>query len=103
MRNFLLIYPNQINEAPMTLAMLGAVLKQEGFRVHTCVNTYDRPLQVEDFVKRAVNVRADYVGISMLTFQVLFVYEIVQALKRKGFKVILGGPHPTDCPLEGIR
>ena len=102
MKNFLLIYPTQITEAPMTLAMLGAVLKQEGFQVHTCVNTFGRPLQVEDFVKKATEVRADYVGISMLTFQCLFVYDIVRALKAKGFKVVLGGPHPTDCPSESI-
>ena len=38
----------------------------------------------------------------MLTFQCLFVYDIIRALKAKGFKVVLGGPHPTDCPHEGI-
>lgn len=102
MKNFLLVYPTQISEAPMTLAMLGAVLKQEGVNVHTCVNTFKQPLSVEDFVARAIDVKADWVGISMLTFRVLFVYEIVKALKANGFKVILGGPHPTDCPQEGI-
>lgn len=102
MRNFLLIYPTQITEAPMTLAMLGAVLKQEGFKVHTCVNTFNQPLQVEDFVRKAIEVKADYVGISMLTFQCLFVYDIIRALKANGFYVMLGGPHPTDCPYECI-
>jgi radical SAM superfamily enzyme YgiQ (UPF0313 family) len=84
----------------MTLAMLGAVLKEEGCQVFTCVNTFKRPLCVADFVAKAKEVKADLVGISMLTFEVLFVYEIVDALKREGFKVILGGPHPTDCPDE---
>jgi len=101
--NFLLIYPTQISETPMTLAMLGAVLKQEGWKVFTCINTFRKPLTVQDFVNKAMEVKADCVGISMLTFQVLFVYEIVKALKKKGFSVILGGPHPTDCPLEGIK
>lgn len=100
--NFLLVYPTLISEAPMTLAMLGAVLKQEGCNVFTCVNTFKKPLSVDDFVHRAREVRADIVGISMLTFEVLFIYKIVRALKRAGFLVVLGGPHPTDCPEEGI-
>lgn len=87
----------------MTLAMLGAVLEQEGYRVHTCINTFAQPLTVEDFVLEARAVKADYVGISMLTFRVLFAYDIVRALKEAGFTVILGGPHPTDCPTEGIK
>ena len=103
MKNFLLIYPTLISEAPMALAMLGAILRQEGFNVHTCVNTFRKPLQVEDFVVKAREVRADYVGISMMTFNVLFTYEIVRELKKAGFTVIIGGAHPTDCPEEGIE
>lgn len=100
MKNFLLVYPTQVTEAPMTLAMLGAVLREEGFRVHTLVNTFKRPLEVEDFVNEAFRVNADFVGISMITFDVLFVYEIADALREHGFPVIMGGAHPTDCPAE---
>ena len=103
MKNFLLIYPTLISEAPMALAMLGAILRQEGFNVHTCVNTFKKPLQVEDFVIMAHAVKADYVGISMMTFNVLFSYQIVKALREEGFIVIIGGAHPTDCPDEGIQ
>lgn len=103
MKNILLVYPTQITEAPMVLAMLGAVLKREGYQVYTCVNTFRKPLEVSDFVDRAKEVRADWVGISMLTFEVLKTYQIVQALKREGFRVVLGGPHPTDCPEEGLE
>ena len=67
-KNFLLIYPTLISEAPIALAMLGAILKQEGFNVFTCVNTFKKPLDLEDFVERAREVKADYVGISMMTF-----------------------------------
>lgn len=101
--NILLVYPTQITEAPMVLAMLGAVLKREGHRVYTCVNTFRKPLEVSDFVDKAKEVKADWVGISMLTFEVLKSYQIVQSLKREGFKVVLGGPHPTDCPEEGLE
>lgn len=103
MKNFLLIYPTQVTEAPMTLAMLGAVLKQEGWKVHTLVNTFKKPLTLVDFVRKAKEVRADFVGISMITFDVLAVYEIVRTLKTFGFKVIMGGAHPTVCPQECIE
>jgi anaerobic magnesium-protoporphyrin IX monomethyl ester cyclase len=102
-KNFLLVYPTMVTEAPMTLAMLGAVLKQEGFNVSTQVNLFSRPLKVEDFVKKAKEVRADYVGISMITFKVLFVYEIAMALREAGFIVIIGGAHPTVCAEEAAQ
>lgn len=101
--NFLLVYPTKITEAPMTLAMLGAVLLEEGVQVSTLVNTFAHPLTKEVVVAKAKEVKADWVGISMLTFQVLWVYELVRALKQAGFKVVLGGAHPTDCPEEGIE
>ena len=100
--NFLLVYPTKITEAPMTLAMLGAVLREEGIQVFTLVNTFAHPITKETVVARAKEVKADWVGISTLTFQVLWVYELVQTLKRAGFQVILGGPHATDCPQEGL-
>jgi methanogenic corrinoid protein MtbC1 len=82
--------------------MLGAVLLEEGVQVHTLVNTFSHPLTKEVVVEKAREVKADWVGISMLTFQVLWVYELVAVLKQAGFKVVLGGAHPTDCPEEGI-
>lgn len=102
-KRFLLIYPTMVSEAPITLAMLGAVLRQEGLSVHTLVNTFKKPLSVEDFVKKAKEVNADYVGISMITFEVLFTYQIIKALKEAHFRVIVGGAHPTDCPAECIK
>jgi radical SAM superfamily enzyme YgiQ (UPF0313 family) len=87
----------------MTLAMLAAVLKEEGFSVNTAVNTFRKPLSIEDFVSAAKKCNANIVGISMLTFQVLFVYELIRALKKEGFKVVVGGSHATDCPEELVR
>ena len=49
-KNFLLIYPTMVSEAPITLAMLGAILKRENFNVYTLVNTFKKPLKVESFV-----------------------------------------------------
>lgn len=103
MPRLLLIYPTMITETPMTLAMLSAIAKEQGWETKTCINTFKRPLQVEDFVKTAKDFNADLVGITMLTFEVLFVYEIIKSLKKQGFKVMVGGPHPTDCPEECLE
>lgn len=92
-----------ITEAPMTLAMLSSVAKQEGWDTKTCVNTFKKQLKIEDFVNFAKNYGADLIGISMITFEVLFVYKLIKALKDAGFKIILGGVHPTDVPEECIE
>ncbi len=99
-RNILFIYPGMITEAPMTLGMLGAVAKQEGWKAHAMVNTFKKPLAVEDYVHKAHEVKANLVGITMLTFNALETYKIVAGLKEAGFPVIMGGPHPTDNPQE---
>jgi magnesium-protoporphyrin IX monomethyl ester (oxidative) cyclase len=83
--------------------MLAAVLREEGFEVKTAVNTFKKPLVVEDYVRIAKEWGATHVGISMYTLQVLEAYEIVKAMKAEGFPVILGGAHPSSQPVEGIE
>jgi anaerobic magnesium-protoporphyrin IX monomethyl ester cyclase len=101
-RNILFIYPGMVTEAPMTLGMLGAVAKQEGWNAHALVNTFKKPLVVEDYVSEAKRLDAKLVGITMLTYNVLETYKIVTGLKEAGLTVIMGGPHPTDNPQECI-
>lgn len=102
-KRVLLIAPTLISEAPITLAMLSAVLKEEGFEVATAVNTFKKPMRIQDFVAAAKRFNASIVGINMLTFEVLFVYELIKGLKKNGIFVIVGGPHPTDCPQEVLN
>jgi len=85
----------------MTLAMLAPILKQKGFKVKTAVNTFRKPLTIQDFIKQAEGY--DIIGISMLTFEILFVYSLIRAFKKAGKFVIVGGPHPTDLPEECIE
>ena len=101
-RNILFIYTGMVTEAPMTLGMLGAAAKQEGWEAHAMVNTFKKPLAVEDYVDKAHEVKADLVGITMLTFNALETYKVVLGLKEAGFTVVMGGPHPTDNPQECI-
>ncbi len=97
----LLVYPTMVTEAPITLGMLSAIAKQEGWETDSIVNTFKRPLSVQDFVDKARG--ADLVGISMITFDIVFVHEIIKALKKEGLKIVVGGAHPTDCPEECIE
>lgn len=103
MSKFLLIYPTMITEAPTNLALISAVLRDEGFDSDIIVNTFKRPLEVQDFVDFAKEKGSTIAFITMMTFDVLRVYEIAKALKRAGLEVVLGGCHPTDCPEEGIK
>lgn len=94
------INPTMISEAPMTLAMLAAVAKKYGFSSKALVNTFKKPLAIEDFINGAKDYGANIVGISIMTFEILFCYELIKELKKEGFTVIVGGPHATDCPEE---
>ena len=96
----LFVVPTLISETPMTLGMLSAVAKNEGWHTASCVNTFKKPLQIHDFVNVAKDFQADIVAINMLTFRVLYIYDLIKALKAEGFVVMVGGPHPTDCPQE---
>lgn len=102
-KKILFINPTMITEAPTTLAMLAGVAEKYGFSSRAAVNTFKKPLGVKDFVKEAKDYGAGIVGISMMTFEILFCYELVKELKKEGFLVIVGGVHPTDCPEECIE
>lgn len=101
---FLLVYPLTVGEIPRALSMLAAVLQKEGFLVKTAVNTFKKPLGVQDYVDIAKEWGATHVGISMYTLQVLEAYEIIAQMKRQlDVTVILGGAHPSSQPIEGIE
>jgi radical SAM superfamily enzyme YgiQ (UPF0313 family) len=53
---------------------------------------------VEDFDPDSLD--ADLVGITILTHQARWAYRTADALRARGIKVILGGPHPSVLPEE---
>lgn len=95
-----LIYPTPIGEVPMNLAHLGAVLRNRGYEVKAYVNNFKEFLQVEDFLDRIRLISPDFVGISITTFNLLMVYELISKIKEMGIPVVAGGPHPSACPEE---
>ena len=96
----LLIYPSPISEIPHSLAIIAAVFKGEGWDVKAVVNTFRMPLENEDFLEIAEEYKPDVVGISMITIEVLKVYELIRELKERGHEVWVGGSHPTVNPKE---
>ena len=102
MKKALLIYPTPIAEIPHSLALLAAVLKQEDYEVHTIVSHLSKPLSSNDFINKALDVRPDIIGISMMTIEVLAVYQLIRRLKGYGFFVVVGGAHATSCHQEVV-
>src|SRR5438045_6381987 len=42
------------------------------------------------------------VGIGAMTRMVARAYLVADSLREAGFKVVMGGPHVTECPLEAL-
>tara|TARA_B100000315_G_scaffold253674_1_gene292996 strand:+ start:10645 stop:12324 length:1680 start_codon:yes stop_codon:yes gene_type:complete len=99
----LLIYPNMVSEAYTPLTMIAAIMEDEGYSVTAMINTFRNPLDVDDYVKRVREKKIDIVGISSMTYKIIRTNTLVKALKDEGCYVMLGGPHPSDCPEEGIE
>jgi anaerobic magnesium-protoporphyrin IX monomethyl ester cyclase len=98
-----LVYPTTIAEIPHSLAILAAILKEEGWEVCTIINTLMKPLSNEVIIQRIREFKPDMVGLSMMTIEVLKVYGLISRLKRDGNFVIVGGAHATSCHEEVVR
>ena len=99
----LLIYPSAMSEIPHSLAMISAIFREQGYDVRIEESTFKHPLENDHFMKVAREYQPDIVGISMLTMQVLKVYDLVKQLKEEKFFVIAGGTHVTTCDKEAIE
>jgi anaerobic magnesium-protoporphyrin IX monomethyl ester cyclase len=99
----LLLYPTPITEAYIHLGIIGAVLKERGFEVGLLENTFKKTLSPIDISTYAKSNGYTKVLITMMTIDVLMVYETIRRLKKEKIEVILFGPHPTDCPEECIE
>lgn len=98
----LLIYPTPITEAYVHLGIVGAILKEKGYEVGILENTFKKPLTPIEMASYAKMNGYKRVLITMMTIDVIMVYQLVRRLKKEKIEVILFGAHPTDCPEEGI-
>ena len=99
----LLVYPSVMSEIPHSLAMIAAIFKEGGYEVRIEESTFKQPLSNDYFMDVAREYKPDIVGVSMLTMQILKVYDLVKRLKDENFLVIAGGTHVTTCDQEAVE
>jgi len=78
---------------PLTLSTIAALTKPS-----VDVSILDEHVEPIDF-----DVDADLVGITVMTSVAPRAYKIADEFRRRGAKVVLGGPHPSALPQEAIE
>src|SRR5918992_2966586 len=61
-----------------------------------------RAMSDEELVEFARAQGVGLVGIGAMTRMVAKAYRVADALRAAGFKVVMGGPHVTECPGEAL-
>src|SRR3954447_15914125 len=56
----------------------------------------------EELVRFCRDENIGLVGIGAMTRMVARAYKVADALRESGFKVVMGGPHVTECPDEAL-
>jgi anaerobic magnesium-protoporphyrin IX monomethyl ester cyclase len=78
------------------LPAIGSILKEKGYQVDIFIEKIKRP-SVKELLDH------DLVGISVLTNSCPKGYAYADKLRKHGLKVVLGGPHVTFLPEDGLR
>jgi len=55
-----------------------------------------------ELVKFCLDEKVDLVGIGSMTRMVARAYQVADALRDAGIRVVMGGPHVTECPDEAL-
>ena len=87
---------NYNNYPPLNLISIGTRLKQEGYKVDiiNCAFETDHLKTIGEHIKDAL-----FVGISLITSEVLDAYEIVKFVKKhSNAPIVVGGWHCTLSP-----
>ena len=56
----------------------------------------------EELVSFCREEQIELIGIGAMTRMVARAYKVAEALREAGFKVVMGGPHVTECPDEAL-
>lgn len=86
-------FKKALHYAPLTLTTLAAYVPED-----VEVEIFDETIE-----KIPLNLDADVVVMTSITGTSERVYKYADYFRKKGKKVILGGPHPTLCPEEAIQ
>src|SRR6202044_3064006 len=61
-----------------------------------------QPMNDAELVQFALTSKIDLVGIGAMTRMVAKAYRVADALRGAGLRVVMGGPHVTECPDEAL-
>lgn len=77
--------------------LLGTILERQGLQVKVVVEEIDQP----DYL--TLDFEPDLVGISSISSTAPRAYELARFYRERGIPVVLGGPHPSFLPEEGLE
>jgi radical SAM superfamily enzyme YgiQ (UPF0313 family) len=61
-----------------------------------------QPMTDPELVQYALDQKVGLVGIGAMTRMIAKAYRVADALRAAGIKVVMGGPHVTECPDEAL-
>jgi radical SAM superfamily enzyme YgiQ (UPF0313 family) len=104
----LLVYPpskTQYHQScPIGIQLLAAVLEKNGHEVILLdANAARAKLSSSQIIERAVQIRPDVIGMTLLTPMIREAYGVAQKLKQLDFRLLAGGPHATLMPREVVN
>lgn len=88
---------------PMAFSYLGAIAKKEGFEVRVVnLNAQYNETTIEDLIK-IIKKEKPIVGVSIFTNYAKDSYNLIKKIKEYCEVLIVGGPHVTIYPEEGLE
>ncbi len=86
------LFAKSLHYAPMTLALLAALVPPE---LNAEIKIYDETAEPIPF-----DLEVDIIGMTCITGTSTRVYRFADYFRGRGITVVLGGPHPSLCPDE---
>ncbi len=94
-------YDSHIITPPLGIGYLSSSLQKNGIKVKI-IDALKENLNLDNLIEKIDVIKPDAVGITCLTAFYSEVIDLSKALKKKGYKVIIGGVHPTFLPYETL-
>ena len=98
--------PLEINIcSPIGICYLAAYIRKELNLKVDIIDAHLERLSVEETLERILGKKYDVVGISFMTPQADFAYELSRRIKEADEKICIvhGGVHPTVCPTDSLQ
>jgi len=98
--------PLEINlSAPLGICYIAAYIRSELNVNVEIIDANQERLSVEETLKRILKKNYDVVGISFMTPQADYAYELSKKIKQANEKIYIvhGGVHPTLCPTDSLN